>query len=1444
MNRLLSISFILSCFAALPASAQLDTNSNGLSDLWERQFNKGELFPVGFIAANDDDGDGRTNLEECTAGTDPKSGQPPEGFFAKDIRHVPATWYTDPEEEEPILLTPEAYEIEWPSVMGKRYVLLVSQDLTHESWTPVGQPVIGDGQIISFGMLPTLIGGQPADRCFWRVSVVDVDTDGDGLTDHEESLVGTNSTITDTDGDTISDRDELIGGTDPLRADTDGDGWTDAQEIVAGTDPRNQDTDGDGIPDSVDNDPLVSAIAFADADGDGIPDGDDADPNDPRGLAPSIASQTASGNPLSNLIKDEIVEFVLTISNPDGPASTASNLTFYLNGTEETATITAIGSPVGSSQRFLLTWTAKTTANYPILTLQNLTVRFRDAEQATTWINLARIDVADWEGMITMVPTYFVAADQSGVSLQVYSHIHGKKHSHPFGGTMNGASLYYRGPSNVAVWKAGGAENLATFQIPSSLKSPLFLTRINGSTVTNISTLEIGDYSAFPHNSVAIVNNFSGTIRHNWGGVINDVATGATVFENYGTAWGYEEFILSWWPNGNETVMTTQSWWHTNPFTTIVDRQVHSAFTTNSTHPNIAGIRFIHNLPASITPHMAGTVDVPGLPIHPVVIEQDNIPFLVTSGTFHHVVFRVDPALESLTDGVKLRLGLLDENGQSLPPQSGIDLYQDASGQPLSLDANGDILLTPTQNSELFDSLVSEEGLRLLLRTEASVDTHQMQLRFLSQTQQGLETIATQVKIMPCEIVPDWNRDGNIDSEDHGKVTADNPWRFWINDDNDFGETGGDDVSRERSLEFGGHEPDYVGTTVDGVRDLVDFFPAYLNIKAALEMMPKENFHYYLKCESSTVVKSSFHVIFHKNGDPEKGAEEEGGACAYLKRVEDAQQVAGMEVIKVSRAGVRIPNDFLDQAALRKGVLLVEAVKHNTSPLVLEIRNLQGDVVFHLDFHVSISGVEDMFRHKNLRMDAPTHEPDKETDYPPAPERLGEPLNQPDVVCNEDWLIFLHGYNVNGEGARGWHSEAFKRLFWSGSKAKFVGVSWYGDESQFRLPFVNRMICPKYYENVDNALNTAGFLRAYVNSLEGGKKYLASHSLGGLVVASAIASEGMNAEKAFLFNPALPTESLLPATAILNDIHMEPSSWRNYPEAIKSSEWSLLFPSLDSRSGLTWRGRLYAAVPKLKIFFSEGEEVLAALPTNIPADPGWAGDNPSGQFAFAIQAMLKGELGNEPNASQASFEGNLASILASSFSGFSPASDYGGWGRAVGFQNPKYIDLDAIFRSPEWFQDKLDAPGQEGALFHLRLQDDPPFRVFGSGLFNTDTEPEGCEGLFTTEEGPQVAAVPWKHRRILAQMIPERTLPAGGAGGSGVAGTNPIASLQQKFESAEAGAIEVFDMQENRNGWPQEREDPVPGNGWRHGDIRDVAFTHVWKAWKEIVTDSGIDLDP
>lgn len=107
------------------------------------------------------------------------------------------------------------------------------------------------------------------------------DTDADGLTDYEESVIldtdplvfdsvtpGLSDAEADKDSDGLSNRYELDNGTNPLYGDTDNDTLTDGEEVNGFmTDPLKEDTDTDGASDGWEiaegHDPLVFNESFA-----------------------------------------------------------------------------------------------------------------------------------------------------------------------------------------------------------------------------------------------------------------------------------------------------------------------------------------------------------------------------------------------------------------------------------------------------------------------------------------------------------------------------------------------------------------------------------------------------------------------------------------------------------------------------------------------------------------------------------------------------------------------------------------------------------------------------------------------------------------------------------------------------------------------------------------------------------------------------------------------------------------------------------------------------------------------------------------------------------------------------------------------------------------------------------------------------------------------------
>ena len=195
----------------------------------------------------------------------------------------------------------------------------------------------------------------------------------------------------------------------------------------------------------------------------------------------------------------------------------------------------------------------------------------------------------------------------------------------------------------------------------------------------------------------------------------------------------------------------------------------------------------------------------------------------------------------------------------------------------------------------------------------------------------------------------------------------------------------------------------------------------------------------------------------------------------------------------------------------------------------------------------------------------------------------------------------------------------------SGSNARYVGVSWTSDLARRTLYNlgISKQVAPTAYANdvigafiaapiVKDKLGTAGLL--------GPNTTFVGHSLGNMLISSAIQDHKMKVGNYVMLNPAMPCEAYdgrLPP----NDPdrrNMTHPTWRgaaldgsqDYTNRVMAAGWSTLFSPLDPRSCVTWDGRFAEVLDLTKVwqFYSgpdheiniQGEEILRPASSNVP----------------------------------------------------------------------------------------------------------------------------------------------------------------------------------------------------------------------------------------------------
>lgn len=129
-HRLVPFIAVLS-LSSHSAFAVLDKNTNGLSDFWEKQYNRGQLFTADFDPQADPDSDGWTNAQEATAGTDPFDPNPPDGL----VRLAISLFRSELDEPDDYdgLLKPQFINVSWPTLAPESNTPFTPRQISHKA---------------------------------------------------------------------------------------------------------------------------------------------------------------------------------------------------------------------------------------------------------------------------------------------------------------------------------------------------------------------------------------------------------------------------------------------------------------------------------------------------------------------------------------------------------------------------------------------------------------------------------------------------------------------------------------------------------------------------------------------------------------------------------------------------------------------------------------------------------------------------------------------------------------------------------------------------------------------------------------------------------------------------------------------------------------------------------------------------------------------------------------------------------------------------------------------------------------------------------------------------------------------------------------------------------------------------------------------------------------
>jgi len=335
------------------------------------------------------------------------------------------------------------------------------------------------------------------------------------------------------------------------------------------------------------------------------------------------------------------------------------------------------------------------------------------------------------------------------------------------------------------------------------------------------------------------------------------------------------------------------------------------------------------------------------------------------------------------------------------------------------------------------------------------------------------------VTVVNVDIAMDGNRDGIIEF----KNTNDSHYLFWVNDDVDVlwrntGDDGNPLQEDDKQLgESGRTKPDCMDSVINCLRDLEDFTRLHIRIDEAITQMTGITYH--VKFNNSSGTNTSINLFEAASEDTTYLSNPESAASQLLK--------FNLTPLGVGTNEVQIDSQYF-KGNSNVSPFLVEGRGEGSGALTVIVKKNGSEISrgsVWLTLH-PITNFYDIFKvdvASGSTFDVQVKNTANHT-------QIAQYL-----PSSDEYLLFVHGWNMPEWEKERWAETIFKRLWWLGYQGK-VGLFSWPTLSGFS-GLIDAMLDSKNYDNsefrswlssdsltgVFNQLNTKGQLRVLAHSM-------------------------------------------------------------------------------------------------------------------------------------------------------------------------------------------------------------------------------------------------------------------------------------------------------------------------------------------------------------------------